>query len=536
MHLKIFLVGLCGLCLMLVSAPGVAAEPDLRIVERAAAQDGEAVRALLEDGVDANTARADGVTALLWAAHWDDLETADALLRAGADVNAADDHGVTALARACENASETLVTRLLAAGANPNGAQSNGLTPLMTAARTGNVAVVRALLSQGATVNATTTRTHETALMWAIAERHLDIVRALIDGGASVHPTEQQAFSPLMRAAGNGDMDAVTVLLDAGARVNDVSADGTHPLVYAILQGRAEIAHLFLEHGADPNANIDGVSALHASAGNVGEWLGAWSRRHNGRGGGRGGGRIALSERLPLVQALLARGADPNARITLSSVMGGFLRNGAYDTFTTGSGDVGGATPLWVTAHSMNGGGGFGGTYPAGIINSTAEVMRTLLAAGADPSVTTNDGSTSLMAAAGCGHWVYFPGMPRADRRPSAEEAVQILVEEAGMGAAINHANEADFIALHCAAFSGLNELVEYLVSNGAELDARDWRGRTPFRIAEGAKQAFQFQEWPEVAELLRNLGADTGLGIPGVIHERAVAQLVGRGAAAGGQ
>ena len=63
MHLKIFLVGLCGLCLMLVSAPGVAAEPDLRIVERAAAQDGEAVRALLEDGVDANTARADGVTA-----------------------------------------------------------------------------------------------------------------------------------------------------------------------------------------------------------------------------------------------------------------------------------------------------------------------------------------------------------------------------------------------------------------------------------------------------------------------------------------
>lgn len=535
MSLKTFLAGACVLCLMLVSAADAAAQPDLRIVDRAAAQDGEAVRALLEEGVDANTARADGVTALLWAAHWDDLETAAALLQAGADVNAADDHGVTALALACENASATLVARLLAAGANPDGAQSNGLTPLMTAARTGNVAVVQALLSHGATVNATTTRTHETALMWAVAERHLDIVRVLIDGGASVHPTEQQAFSPLMRAVANGDMDAVRVLLDAGAGANDMSADGTHPLVYAILQGRAEIAHLFLEHGADPNADIDGVTALHAAAGNVGEWLGAWSRRHNGRGGGRGG-RLALSERLPLVQALLARGADPNARITLSSVMGGFLRNGAYDTFTTGSGDVGGATPLWVTAHSMNGGGGFGGTYPAGIINSTAEVMRALLAAGADPSVRTNDGSTSLMAAAGCGHWVYFPGMPRAERRPSAEEAVQILVEEAGMGAAINAANEADFTALHCAAFSGLNELVAYLVSHGAELDARDWRGRTPFRIAEGAKQAFQFQEWPEVADLLRKLGANTELGIPGAIHERAVAQLVGRGAAPGGQ
>ena len=535
MNLKVIrLVGLWGLCLMLISGLVRAAGPDVRIVDAAAAQDGEAVRALLKEGVDANTARPDGVTALLWAAHWDDVETADALVRAGAQVNAADDHGVTPLARACENASEALVTRLLAAGADPNAAQHNGLTPLMTAARTGNVAVARALLSHGASVNAATTRTHETALMWAIAERHLDIVRALIDSGASVHPTEQQAFSPLMRAARNGDTAAVKLLLDAGARVNDVSADGTHPLVYALVLGQAEIAHLFLERGADPNANIDGVSALHAAAGNVREWLGAWSRRHNNRGG-RGAGPFALSDRLPLVTALLARGADPNARITTSAVMGGFLRNGAFDTFTTGSGDVGGATPLWVTAHSMNGGGGFGGIYPAGIVDSSAEIMHALLAAGADPSLKTNDGSTTLMAAAGCGHWVYFPGMPRADRRPSAERAVQILVEETAMGGAINAVNEADFTALHCAAYSGLNELVEYLVSNGAELNARDWRGRTPFRIAEGAKQAFQFQEWPEVAELLRTLGADTSLGIPGVVHERAVARLVvGQGAAVG--
>jgi len=535
MSLKMFrMVGLWSLALLLMSGVvAQAAESDVRIVNAAAAQDGEAVRALLREGADANASRADGVTALLWAAHWNDVETVDALLRAGAQVNAADDHGVTPLGRACENASEAIVTRLLAAGADPNAAQDNGLMPLMTAARTGNLAVVQVLLSHDAAVNDATTRTHETALMWAIAESHSDIIRALIDGGADVHPTEHQAFSPLMRAASNGDLETVTLLLDAGARVNDVSADGTHPLVYALILGQAEIAHLFLERGADPNATTDGISALHAAAGNVREWLGTWRRRHNGRIG-RGGGGPALSERLPLVTALLDLGADPNARITASSVMGGFLRNGSYDTFTTGSGDVGGATPLWVTAHSMNGGGGFGGTYPAGVIDSNAEVMRALLAAGADARLMTNDGSTTLMAAAGCGHWVYFPGMPRADLRPSAEHAVQILVEEAAMDGAINAVNEADFTALHCAAFSGLNELVTYLVDHGANLNARDWRGRTPFRIAEGAKQAFQFQEWPEVAELLRSLGADTNLGIPGLVHERAVAQLVGQGAGVG--
>ena len=61
-------------------------------------------RALLKERVNVNTARADGSTALLWAAHWNDLEMVDLLLRAGADVNAADDHGVTPLARAAENA------------------------------------------------------------------------------------------------------------------------------------------------------------------------------------------------------------------------------------------------------------------------------------------------------------------------------------------------------------------------------------------------------------------------------------------------
>ena len=89
------------------------------------------------------------------------------------------------------------------------------------------------------------------------------------------------------------------------------------------------------------------------------------------------------------------------------------------------------------------------------------------------------------------------------------------------MGVDVNATNEADFTALHCAAFTGLPELVQYLVDHGADLNARDWRGRTPFRLAEGAKQSFHYQEWPEVAALLQKLGADTTLGIPGTIHER---------------
>jgi ankyrin repeat protein len=506
----------------LVAPLAAAAAPsDQRLVAAAAAQQTEVVRALLKKGVDVNTRREDGATALLWAAHWDDLTEAELLLNAGADANAADDHGVTPLGQACENASAAMVARLLAAKADPDAAQVNGLTPLMIAARTGSVAVVTALLDAGAQVNATTTGTHESALMWAVAQRHRDVVGALLARGADVQAAPGQAFSPLLRAARNGDIDTAKVLLAAGARINDGGSDGTHPLVYAIISGQAAFAHFLLEQGADPNGAIDGTRALHAAAGGVDAWLRGWNRRHGG-GGPYYAAKpsLRLEERLPLVKALLAKGADPNARTTASEMMsGGFLRNGAYDNFTSGTGDVSGATPLWVAAYSMNGGGGFGGTIPSNVVRSTGEILRVLLSVGADAESRTHDGTTPLMAAAGCGWSTYTPGKPRADRRPTAEEAVKILVEEAHAG--VNVSNEADFTPLHCAAFSGLNELVQYLVERGAALNARDWRGRTPFRIAEGAKQSFQFQEWPEAAGLLRSLGADTSLGIPGTAQER---------------
>src|SRR5437773_11925798 len=230
-------LGLILLPLMIGLA--AAAAPDIRLVDAFAERNTALARTLLKEGVDVNVARADGATALLWAAHWDDREAVELLLRAGANVNAADDHGVTPLARACENARELTVNRLLEAGANPNAAQTNGLTPLMMAARTGNLNVVKALLSRGANVNAATATTHETALMWAIAERHVDIVGALLAKGGDVHPRPQQAFSPLMGAAKNGDIKTAKILLAAGARVNDTGSDGTHPLPYAIVVGQS---------------------------------------------------------------------------------------------------------------------------------------------------------------------------------------------------------------------------------------------------------------------------------------------------------
>ena len=88
-------------------------------------------------------------------------------------------------------------------------------------------------------------------------------------------------------------------------------------------------------------------------------------------------------------------------------------------------------------------------------------------------------------------------------------------------GGDVNAVNEADFTALHGAAFRGLDEVIQILVEHGADINARDFRGRTAYRMAEGSKQSFQFQAYPETAEFIKKLGANTLLGVPGTVQER---------------
>ena len=518
------------LCALALAVPATAAGPDLRLVDAAARQDVRALRAALSAGVDVDQRRADGATALLWAAHWDDHEAVRLLLAAGADPNSADDHGVTPLVRASENASPAVVEALLAAGAAADAAQANGLTPLMVAARTGSTPVVRALLARGADVDAAAGETAATALMWAVAAPHREIVRLLIEGGADVGASTTKGMTPLLTAARQGDVETARLLIAAGADVDQPGADGTHPLPFAVVDGHADFARFLIAEGADPGGTIGGIPALAAAAGDTDAWSFHWDREHGGAayavGERAGGGRIYLTpaQRLPLVAALLAAGADPNVRITTSAMLMSYVGHptkGAFESFSCGTGDLRGATPLWVAAHDAAGQGYV--PVPADVDRENAEhhaaILTRLLAAGADPSLAIDDGTTPLMAAAGLGRCTFRPNLTRGLRSRGAEAAVRVLLEA---GAEINAVNEADFTALHGAAFRGLNEVVEHLVAQGADVDARDYRGRTPFRLAEGSKQSFQFQAFPETAALLRGLGANTRLGVPGTVQERA--------------
>jgi ankyrin repeat protein len=127
---------------------------------------------------------------------------------------------------ACTNGSAAMIERLLKAGANPKVALPTGETPLMTAARTGKLDAVKALLARGVDVNAREASRGQTALMWAVSERHGEVAQTLIEHGAEVRAGSRSGFTPLMFAARQGDLAVVKMLLAHGANVNETASDG----------------------------------------------------------------------------------------------------------------------------------------------------------------------------------------------------------------------------------------------------------------------------------------------------------------------
>ncbi len=454
---------LCGLAIA-----GLGAADDHRLVDAAKRQDWQAVRDLLQQGQDADTAQADGATALHWATYWNDAATVGHLADAGANLDAENDYGATPLWVACANRHTESVTRLLDAGANPNIGLRSGETLLMRCVQTGDPVAVRALLARGADVTAAEPSRGQTALMWAAATRHPEATRLLLAHGGAVDArtatvtelrgtgerstTSPQGatsfdaggFTPLLFAARHGDIDSARLLLDAGADIDAPAADGNSPLVLAAMSAHGRLAELLLARGADPDASGAGYTALHAAV---------------------------LRADPGLVRALLAKGANPNARL----VKGTPVPRWTYQyVFTL---KEKGATPFMLAAKYLEPG-----------------IMRMLVAAGADPTLPLDDGTTALMAAVGLRlnrsvtrrSRLIAPELVAAEWRNEDRvlDSVRAAVE-AGVADTVNEPNQRGETALHGAARRGFARVATFLIDQGGELDIENEDGVTPRSLLE---------------------------------------------------
>ena len=474
---------------MCAAAALAAGSSDLSLVTAAKQGDRAAVQSLVTGRAKHDVAGPEGTAALVWAATRNDLAMADLLLRAGANVKGANEFGATPLYAAAAHVDPAMTAKLLAAGADANAALMSGETPLMEAARRGNLATVRVLLSNHANPNAKEANGGQTPLMWAVSQRQAPVVEELIKQGADVNASSKSGFTPLMFAAQQGDDVSARILLRAGAKPNDAQPKtGLTALMIASAMAQTKAVDALLDNGANPNlADANGYTSLHRIV----------------RDSDYGINLAAKDDILTIVKSLLAHGANPNARLVQDKEKaaeeiknGNVAIEGKRTAVTVDEIILQGATPLFLAAEVNN-----------------LDVIKTLVAAGADPLLPNERGTTPLMMAAGAGTDVQRER--ELPERATAVETAKFLVEH---GADVNAAGQYGWTALHAAAYQGLNDVIAYLVSKGAKIDQKDEFGQTALSISLsvltpeiGARRLQIPRRYrQETAELLLKLGAGT--------------------------
>ena len=312
----------------------------------------------------------------------------------------------------------------------------------------------------------------QTALMWAAARGNAPAIHVLAEVGADIHARTERVggggfggyrspfasspptgFTPLLFAVRGGHLDAVIVLLEAGADVNGTLSDGQSALVVATANANWQLANYLMDQGADPNAAEAGWNALHQTV---------RTRRMNVGFGTPGPITAGTVDSIDVLDKLIAKGVDVNARMTKNGIRDG-QRNRLNRL---------GATAFFLAAKITD-----------------VEAMKVLVAAGADANIPSAEHTTPLMVAAGLDIW--NPGEDGGSLPGQEEEVLEAVRMCVELGNDVNAVNNLQETALHGAAFRGANIVVEYLVEQGAKLDARDQNGWIPWAVPPRPKR------WP---------------------------------------
>ncbi|HET9196254.1 MAG TPA: ankyrin repeat domain-containing protein [Vicinamibacterales bacterium] len=296
-----------------------------------------------------------GLTPLLYAARGGCYACVDSLVAGGADVNLPTPEGVSPIMIAIENGHNGIARLLMERGGNPHVWDVYGRTALYLAVGEGGgpggrgAAVAPAAGGRGAAPAAG----GRGAGPGAGAGRGAPAGRGAVasaNNGPQVSATE---MVNLLLGEGVDPNPQLNMRRPSaqGGRFNDpLLSTGTTPLLRALINNDTELVRLLLEKGANPNIFGMGLSPwLYAAGIRSGTY-----NSNPARGGGSGGvGTGSANVDMALLDLMLTRGADVNARVTgAASYSGRIARALTGDPVNTTSNE--GMTALHVAVRSRN--------------------------------------------------------------------------------------------------------------------------------------------------------------------------------------
>ena len=475
----------------------------------------DAIKVLIDHKADVNAKeKLRGTTALMWAAEQVHPEAVKALVAAGADVSAATNHdtkgakaylapSVAARRNSAQGAGG--LAGLAAGGGRGRGRgappaagadQASVDAPAGAAAAPGAGGAGRAGRGRGRGAGA------PAAGAAAGAEGEVD-VQAADEAAAAAsfgrqNDTDGGGLTPLVFAARQDCLDCAKVLLDAGANVNQVTHYGWTALLTATQNRHYKLASYLLEKGANPNiSNNGGWSPLYIATDN------------RNIEGGDYPARKPDMDHLDFIKALIDKGANVNVRVcgiksTPTACVGDSTETRTNFTMQWLQED--GATPFLRASQSGD-----------------VELMKLLLAHGADPKINTAHNVSALEVASGIA-WV--EGVTYEWSPEQNLEAVKMILD---LGVDPNSQDEDGRAALHGAAHKGRNAVIQLLVDRGAKLDLHDKGSRDtvngdmkgvtwlPLAYAQGLVRVGVQSAiaHPDTAAFIKKLMAEKGLEIP---------------------
>jgi len=178
-------------------------------------------------------------------------------------VNRTDTHGVTALHAILRQRKSSAVRKgvnaLLGCGADPNLVPSSrdSRTPLELVLPNKDYGTMKALLEHGADPNTATTE-DKTLLYSCVSSKDVSAVKLLLEHGANPNIGSPGASNqlPIHAAVTAKSLELVKLLIAKGSELDVQDDSDKAPLIYAVDQDSLPLTEALLEGGADPNVTV----------------------------------------------------------------------------------------------------------------------------------------------------------------------------------------------------------------------------------------------------------------------------------------